>query len=248
MRSMDDAGSKRTLAIGTSLGEIADRLGPTQSTAGKTAKEHGIDLPGRVKYGAKPIPANELRALVAEGATQRELARHFGVSVTTIRRRLTRMGMRTRGRARRRPPEVGAPRERPGACQVHGRTTFCLDSRGTWRCRRCRSDAVARRRRKVKELLVAEAGGECGLCGYNRYSGALHFHHLDPDSKRFGLGQGGWTRGIRELRAEARKCVLLCSNCHAEVEAAIVEPPHARATQARGGTVGGSSIGRAAPC
>jgi hypothetical protein len=29
------------------------------------------------------------------------------------------------------------------------------------------------------------------------------------------------TRGIGRMRAEARKCVLLCANCHALVEAGV---------------------------
>jgi hypothetical protein len=40
----------------------------------------------------------------------------------------------------------------------------------------------------VKEILVAEAGGSCLICGYDRYAGALQFHHLDPATKSFGLG------------------------------------------------------------
>jgi hypothetical protein len=74
------------------------------------------------------------------------------------------------------------------------------------------------RRRKVKAILVQEAGGACLLCGYNRYIGALHFHHRDPEDKAFGVSGLGVTRSIERARAEANKCVLLCSNCHAEVE------------------------------
>lgn len=59
------------------------------------------------------------------------------------------------------------------------------------------------------------------LCGYDRCVGALHFHHLDPREKRFQLSFAGLTRSIDAMRAEARKCVLLCSNCHAEVEAGV---------------------------
>jgi hypothetical protein len=33
------------------------------------------------------------------------------------------------------------------------------------------------------------------------------------------------TRALDAARAEARKCVLLCSNCHAEVEAGAVQLP-----------------------
>jgi 5-methylcytosine-specific restriction endonuclease McrA len=80
---------------------------------------------------------------------------------------------------------------------------------------------VAVRRRKVKELLVHEAGGQCMLCGYDSYLGALQFHHLDPSEKQFHLGLRGITRSLERMRAEAAKCVLLCSNCHAEVEGGV---------------------------
>jgi len=69
--------------------------------------------------------------------------------------------------------------------------------------------------------LVQEAGGCCALCGYDRSVVALEFHHIDPRSKEFGVAEGGMGRSIARLRAEVRKCVLLCSNCHAEVEAGV---------------------------
>ena len=75
-----------------------------------------------------------------------------------------------------------------------------------------------RRRRRVKGILVEEAGGCCRLCRYDRCLAALQFHHLDPSAKQFGVGQDGVARSIERLRAEVRKCILLCSNCHAEVE------------------------------
>jgi len=85
--------------------------------------------------------------------------------------------------------------------------------------------AVARRRRKVKAILVEEAGGACRLCGHRSNPRALHFHHLDPTEKRFELNAKGVALGIDALRIEARKCVLLCSNCHADVEAGLVAVP-----------------------
>ena len=92
-------------------------------------------------------------------------------------------------------------------------------------CKKCRAEAVGRRRRRVKETLVTEAGGACKLCGYDKCISALHFHHLDKGKKSFGLAYGGVTRSIESVRAEARKCVLLCSNCHAEVEAGVTTLP-----------------------
>jgi hypothetical protein len=73
----------------------------------------------------------------------------------------------------------------------------------------------------VKDALVAEAGGSCVLCGYSRCLAALEFHHLDPAAKRFSLAGRGVTRSLARAREEARKCVLLCANCHAEVEAGV---------------------------
>jgi hypothetical protein len=81
----------------------------------------------------------------------------------------------------------------------------------------------SRRRRKLKAILVAEAGGCCSLCGYDRYIGALQFHHTNGSSKQFGLADRGLTRSLDAVRAEARKCILLCANCHSEVEGGIVK-------------------------
>ena len=81
---------------------------------------------------------------------------------------------------------------------------------------------VAARRRRIKEILVAEAGGRCRVCGYDIYIGALQFHHQDPTAKRFTVSRGGTTGSLDSMREEARKCVLLCANCHAEVEAGLV--------------------------
>ena len=79
-------------------------------------------------------------------------------------------------------------------------------------------DRVAAWRRRAKQVLVREAGGQCHLCGYDRCLAALEFHHLDPREKAFALSLRGVTRSLDALREEAAKCVLLCANCHAEVE------------------------------
>lgn len=77
----------------------------------------------------------------------------------------------------------------------------------------------------MKQVLVEEAGGCCAICGYERYVGGLAFHHLDPATKVTGLAQKGTALSIERLREEAQKCVLLCHNCHAEVEAGSAELP-----------------------
>jgi 5-methylcytosine-specific restriction endonuclease McrA len=86
-------------------------------------------------------------------------------------------------------------------------------------------ERVAEWRRRTKARLVAEAGGACAICGYSHYVGALEFHHVDPEQKSFALSARGLTRSIEGLRAELAKCVLLCSNCHAEVEGGVTALP-----------------------
>jgi hypothetical protein len=63
------------------------------------------------------------------------------------------------------------------------------------------------------------------VCGYSRCQQALHFHHVDPPTKVFHLGGRGQSRALERSRREARKCVLLCGNCHAEVEAGLAKLP-----------------------
>jgi 5-methylcytosine-specific restriction endonuclease McrA len=96
-----------------------------------------------------------------------------------------------------------------------------IEGRGYYRCKLCRQEQVAQHRRNLKALLVAEAGGRCVLCGYDRCASALEFHHLDPVEKRLGISAGGLSLSLDVLRREVAKCVLLCSNCHAEVESGV---------------------------
>lgn len=89
-----------------------------------------------------------------------------------------------------------------------------------FRCKTCMGGYVKTRQQKVKAILVEEAGGCCKICGYNAYQGALQFHHIDPSTKEFAL-QSGVTKSLDKMRKEASKCVLLCANCHSEVEAGL---------------------------
>lgn len=86
-----------------------------------------------------------------------------------------------------------------------------------------RSIYVSRCRRKSKEKALAYLGGRCWLCGYFRCPAALEFHHVDPTQKAFEIGSQGAYAAWDKLKSELDKCALLCSNCHKEVHAKIVE-------------------------
>lgn len=107
-------------------------------------------------------------------------------------------------------------------CKRHGSTTYAKSGRH-YKCRKCAVEAVLRRRRKVKKALVKYMGGECEMCGYNKYVGALEFHHKNPSEKDFGLSRHGHSISMKRAIAEADKCMLLCANCHREIHSELNE-------------------------
>jgi transposase len=217
---------ERYLAEGLSLEQIGKRIGRDPSTVGYWVKKHGLSAVNRDKHLAKgAVDAGELRDLVDAGFTQREIATAFGVGQATVRYWLTRLGLQTLSAQSRTAPERTWLPEITRRCPTHGLTTYVRSGSQRYRCKRCRQEAVVKRRRKVKELLIQEAGGRCALCGYDRYAGALQFHHLDPTEKEFALSTRGIARSLSKAREEARKCVLLCATCHAEVEAGLALLP-----------------------
>jgi hypothetical protein len=174
------------------------------------------------KYAPRGAPDRaRLEQLAGEGATLREIALAVDRSIATVRYWLTRWKIARRDARRARVDPATAPREMMRTCPHHGRVLFRLDARGTYRCPLCSQERVADRRRRVKLVLVEEAGGRCIECGYGVCPGALHFHHVEPRTKSFALSHEGVTRSLERAREEARKCVLLCANCHAEVEAGV---------------------------
>jgi hypothetical protein len=107
-------------------------------------------------------------------------------------------------------------------CPKHGFTEFVIEKNLKRRCKKCRVECVTKSRQKRKCILVEMFGGECKLCGYNKCQQALQFHHVDPTNKSFGISKGA-CRKLEELVEEAKKCILLCANCHFEVENNITE-------------------------
>jgi transposase len=215
------------LASGMSLEAIGKYAGRHPSTVSYWLKKHGLSAAAKERHAPKgEIDQARLRVLVEEGASIRRIAAEFGAGYSTIRYWLRRLGLQTdRGVRRRRGKTVGRARLRTVKlrCPKHGLTGFYARPDGGFRCGRCSSIAVSERRRNVKRLLVSEAGGKCRICGFAEHPAALQFHHLDPTTKEFNLGLQGLTRSIDRMRSEAEKCLLLCANCHALVEAGVLE-------------------------
>lgn len=82
---------------------------------------------------------------------------------------------------------------------------------------------TTKKRHELKEKAVKYKGGKCQICGYNKYIGALEFHHVDPNLKDFSISTDGFTYGWEKIKTEIDKCILVCSNCHKEIHAHIIE-------------------------
>lgn len=226
---MDRDSLELLLARGLSLDAIGHRFGKDPSTVTYWMKKYGLEAVHRERHVPRgALRREQLMVLVEAGLTVREIAARVDRGPSTVRYWLRHFGLRTSGTAGRRARSDAQRAKTAGLAEVemrcprHGETTFVLEGRGYYRCRRCRSEAVSRRRRAVKATLVREAGGRCQLCGYDRYVGALQFHHIDPAEKQFALSFQGVTLSLERFRAEAGKCALLCSNCHAELEGGMV--------------------------
>ena len=46
-------------------------------------------------------------------------------------------------------------------------------------------NGVSKRRKKLRETAVDYGGAKCSICGYNKRSQVLEFHHLDSEKKGF---------------------------------------------------------------
>jgi 5-methylcytosine-specific restriction endonuclease McrA len=74
-------------------------------------------------------------------------------------------------------------------------------------------------RRKKKNKLIAIMGGRCIICGYSKNYAALDFDHINPTTKTRTISHllavsrpWAWNAAVKE----AKKCQLLCANCHRE--------------------------------
>jgi hypothetical protein len=75
------------------------------------------------------------------------------------------------------------------------------------------------KKRKLVDLL----GGKCEICGYDKSIAALSFHHKDRKHKKFAISTY-LNLPLEDLILEAKKCSLICLNCHAELHYGNKQP------------------------
>jgi transposase-like protein len=221
------------LEAGASIEAIAREAGKHPSTVTYWVNKYGLKS-GYVRIHAArgPLARDVLERLVEAGLSVRQIAAEVDRSPTTMRHWLRHHELETQP-ARYAPRHGAAGAELMRECDLHGFTWFRrVGTSARYRCAQCCVETVSNRRRRMKQILVEEAGGRCVSCGYDAHVGVLQFHHVDPTTKRFHIGREGVTRSLERAREEARKCVLLCANCHAEVELGFRELPVESGTDA----------------
>lgn len=111
-------------------------------------------------------------------------------------------------------------------CKTHGVCLHYTTKQKKFLCIQCDIKRVKNRRDTIKIKAVEFLGGKCigEGCGYNKYIGALEFHHKDPSQKDFGISDNGSLRSWDKIKVELEKCVLLCSICHKELHAGLRLP------------------------
>ena len=85
---------------------------------------------------------------------------------------------------------------------------------------RCNERAKARRAKTLAQL-VERMGDKCLICGQQYPHEVYDFHHLNPQEKS-GLVSQMIPKGLVVAWREARKCVLVCANCHRQIHSGKV--------------------------
>lgn len=70
--------------------------------------------------------------------------------------------------------------------------------------------------------LVEGFSHKCSYCGLRDAPQLYDFHHVDPSTKSFGIANSSTTRSKQAYADEAKKCIMLCANCHRRIENGLI--------------------------
>lgn len=175
------------------------------------------------------ITIEQFQKLVILGKSYREIADELQVSVTGIRHFMKRNNLNDFYNEERKKIKLKIQKqfEKERPClkchQIFSIESFFKIKKSGRKsvsiypyCKACLNNINRARTRKIKNAAVNYKGGKCENCGYDKYIGALEFHHLDPTKKDFNISHYA-SKNFEKIKNELDKCKLLCSNCHREV-------------------------------
>ena len=174
----------------------------------------------------------ELEMMINEGKSLNQISKETGKSLTTVRYWVKKLEIEftTKNFSNQGTKEYGEFRYCP-SCKKNCKTSEFHNRRGKKNssvyCKKCTTSQTLSRLQKLKKQMVDYKGGCCQICGYDKYMGALEFHHIDPTQKDFNLSRMKQYTFDIKVTNELDKCILVCSNCHREIHGGleVVHPP-----------------------
>ena len=164
---------------------------------------------------------NTINALAAKRLSIRKIAKELSVSASTVKYWLKKFNIKTIPRS-----EVSDCRFCPRCKTEKLKTEFYNRRNGKGNsvyCKSCSNTQTVERQKRFKQQCVNWKGGECVGCGYNKCNNALDFHHLGQDKKEFSIAHARLTSFNENIKRELDKCILVCSNCHREIHAGVLD-------------------------
>lgn len=174
----------------------------------------------------------ELEQMINEGKSLNKISKVTGKSLTTVRYWVKKLDIqiKTKNFSEQGKKDYGQSRVCP-KCKENCAIDQFYNRRGKENssvyCKKCTTIQVVERTKKLKQEMVNYKGGCCEICGYNKYIGALDFHHINPDQKDFTIAKVRQYKFDELIKKELDKCMLVCSNCHREIHGGleVVHPP-----------------------
>lgn len=163
------------------------------------------------------LDLDKLKDFYNQGLSITKMSEEFDVSYITIKRYLKKLGLTFKNKSISANNSVRI-------CKICGENDPTLFPKNkTKLCKKCdykrTNEYMKQRRLKFLEL----KGNRCFKCGYDRYQGALEFHHINPEEKEVLDTQTVTSRKISDIMKELDKCVILCANCHREVHGNVLQ-------------------------
>lgn len=162
-----------------------------------------------------------LQNYISQGLSTHKIASTLNCSQTNIRHWLKKFGLKTAKSVRNK--ELNNQKLCTNCKTIQSIDNFYKTRQRL--CSFCKSccKLYSHKKQLHKKLkCVAYKGGKCFVCGYDRYVGALDFHHIDPTKKEFNISSlKAYSMPI--LKKELDKCLCVCKNCHSEIHNGIID-------------------------
>ncbi len=135
----------------------------------------------------KDITSEELINLISSGLSLRKISNRSGKSLSSIRYWVKKYKISHLLKTKN--PTITDIKRKCPKCNMEKELNNFYKRRGklfsSTYCKECTSSTTVERMRVFKSRCVEYKGGKCYVCGYNKYLGALEFHHMDPNEKDF---------------------------------------------------------------